>query len=395
MKILVTFPGDRLTGAGRYAAAICRELISRKHVVTVAIHGDGPATKLFLADSSRRPLVRRVDMPPLRRSVRAALEHASGVFTATSRLARLVAELRPDVMLGHCIFNVWSAAAATRTAVPLVALVHELPSAFPAPLYRTWDFLLARAASRVIVSSEEMRAGLRACVEKAVVISPGIDVADFRPDVDGRPTREELVGHRKGPLVMCVSHIMEGKGQRELVEALPLVFAKLPHARAVFVGGTNDVPKNEAYRTALVSRLRELGIAEQVDLVGERTDIPALLAAADVVVYPSRSESFGLVPVEASAVGTPVVMSDVGVARRLAAQRPGIEVVATTPGELADAILRSSARSRSTTPIGREWTVERCADEIEATLQAFSDGPRAPAGASDARVELRGSQSSA
>jgi radical SAM protein with 4Fe4S-binding SPASM domain len=370
MKILITFPGDRLTGACRYAAATARELFARGHDVVVALHGDGPATQVFVGDGAYQPIVHRVDMPNLRRSVRATVEHAAGVVTGVARLSHLIDDVRPDVILAHCIYNVWSALAARRRGVPLVAVVHELPSAFPAPIYHGWDWLLSRIATRVIVSSDEMRTGLHASSAKTVVVPPAIDATVFKPGVDARTLRDELLDGAAGPLVVCLSHIMEGKGQRELVEALPRVFATLPDARAAFVGGTNGVANNDRYRRSLQERLAALGIASRVAFVGERSDPAVVLAAADVVAYPSRAESFGLVAVEATAVGTPVVMNDVGVGRRLAAERPSVTIVPPDdPVAFADAIVRAANAPRGSDPLDDKWTIARAVDEMEAVLR--------------------------
>lgn len=374
MKILVTFPGDRLTGAGRYAADICRELMVRHHEVMVAVHGDGPATREFLAVPLYQPEVRRVEMPNLRRSVRTSIEYATGVVTGVAQLSQLITEFRPDVIFAHCIYNIWSALAASKASVPLVSLVHELSTAFPAPLYRAWDALLCRTATRVIVGSETMKAGLPASSLKTVVIAPGIDDRVFRPDVDGRAVRTELLDGATGPLVLCVSHIMKGKGQREVVEALPRVLAKFPDARMVFIGGTNDIPKNEAYLEGLHARLRELRIESRVSFAGERTDMAAVFAAASVVVYPSRRESFGLVGVEASAVGTPVVTADVGVMRILASQCSRVEVVPPNDvKQLAEAIVRACGKTRGEKKLGVEWTIQRCVDQLEGVIREAID----------------------
>jgi glycosyltransferase involved in cell wall biosynthesis len=370
MRILVTYPADRLTGAGRYAANTCRDLVARKHEVMVAIHGDGPATQCFLEDSIHKPAIRRIDMPNLRRSARAAVEHAAGLLTGAMRLTRLIGEFRPDVIFAHCIFNVWSAIAARATGVPLVMLVQELPSAFPPPLYRMWDLIMGGAARQVVVTSEVMKAGLPVARSKSVIIPLGIDSATFTPEVDGSTVRAQLLKDARGPLILCVSHLMEGKGQHYLVEALPRVFAALPEARAVFVGGTNSVPKNEDYLGKLRERARSLGIEARIEFAGERADVATHFAAADVVVYPSRSESFGLVPVEAAAVGRPVVSNDVGIARKLAAERPGIAVVAADDAPaFAEAIIRSARLPRLQEPIGRHWTIAWCVDQLEEVLR--------------------------
>ncbi len=375
LKILVTYPGDRLTGAGRYAADICRELLRRDHEVLVALHGEGPAKDLFLADPKASPEVVSVPMPNLRRSLSATVRHLAGVVSGTHRLSDLIREYRPDVVLAHCIFNVWSVLSANRWAVPLVALVHETTFSFPAPLYTAWAHLLTRASCRVIFYSKEMEASLSMAGSKAVAVRPGIDSSVFHPGVDGGPVRRELANGNTGPLIVCASHLMEAKGQLDLVDAMPRVVAVAPGARVAFVGGTNGAVRNESYLMRMKERIRQLGLEARVCFAGPRSDMAPVFASADLVVNPSHGESFGMVPVEASAVGVPVVCTDVGVARELSSARPAIEIVPPKrPDILADAILRSLDRRRLTAPIDRAWCIEGCVDEVEKVLrQAAGD----------------------
>jgi glycosyltransferase involved in cell wall biosynthesis len=201
-------------------------------------------------------------------------------------------------------------------------------------------------------------------------IAAGIDARVFHSGVDGSSIRRELTNGIKVPLIVCVSQIMEAKGQIDLVESLPLLVKEVPDFRLVFVGGTNGMPGNEAYLGRLRRRLQDLELESYVSFIGARSDIAPFFAAADVVVYPSHGESFGLVPIEANAVGTPVVSSDVGIARQLAAQRPAVEVVKPRrPDEMASAILRGLNCKRVTEPVCREWTIEGSVDKIESILK--------------------------
>ena len=367
MRVLVSYPGEHMTGASRYAAGICNELVTRGHELLAVVHGQGPSRALFAACEGMP--VMRLDTPNLGRSPKEIFRHVIGLETGTRRLVRIIREFQPDVVLSHCVYNVWGTTAAKRAGVPAVALLHELPDCFPWPLYRIWTKWIGRKAHAVIVSSEEMHRSIRDRVPRAITIQPGIDSTVFRMGVDGREVRAELLPSGKGPLVVCASHLMAAKGQADLVELMPQLLESSPGIHLAIVGGTNGRASNEDYLNRLRERVRSLGLAPHVTFTGPRTDIAAVFAAADLVVYPSHHESFGMVPLESRAVGTPVVATDVGVAREFSERSSQVQVVPPkSPERLAQAILEALHRKSPATPLEREWTIQGSVDAIEAVL---------------------------
>lgn len=101
---------------------------------------------------------------------------------------------------------------------------------------------------------------------------------------------------------VCVSRLVEGKGLERLLGAFARLAPTEPHAKLVIIG---DGP----LRDRLNARVRDLAIASQVRMAGERSDVPRLLAGADIFVFASEAESFGLAPCEAMAAGLPIVMA--------------------------------------------------------------------------------------
>jgi glycosyltransferase involved in cell wall biosynthesis len=304
-----------------------------------------------------------------------ALRHIAGIATGTRGLVRVIGEFEPDVILAHCVYNVWSAKAARRTHTPAVALLHELPVLFPSALYGVWTRLLARATDRVIVSSETMRLGIEALGFRSVTVLPGIDPREFHAGVDGSRVRDELLPPGAGPLVVSVSHIMEAKGQVDLVDSLPQIVQWCPRIRVAFVGGTNGRPNNENYLRSLKERVRSMGLESHVLFTGARPDIAPVLAAADLVVYTSHHESFGMVPLEAHAVGVPVVATDVGFARELSKRRRNVHVVSPrSPAQLAAAIRSGLRLERAAEPLDRMWTIQGSVDAIETALAEAAGG---------------------
>lgn len=156
--------------------------------------------------------------------------------------------------------------------------------------------------------------GPRAALE---LLAPGVDCAALRPDPGARG--EIRRRHRLGeaPVVLCVSRLVARKGQDTLVRALPAIAHHVPGARLLLVG---DGPG----RAALRRLARSCDVSDAVVFAGAVpwSELPAYYAAGDVFAMPCRTrghgldvEGLGLVFLEASATGLPVVVGDAGGAR--------------------------------------------------------------------------------
>jgi len=142
-------------------------------------------------------------------------------------------------------------------------------------------------------------------------LTPGVDTTRFHPGCGGDQLRRQL---NHGPIVVCVSRLVARKGQDTLIRAWPRVLAKVPSATLVLVGGGPD-------RGRLEELAVSTGVRESVVFTGPVpwTDIPPYLDAADVFAMPTRTrrfgfepEALGIVTLEASATGKPVVIGDSG-----------------------------------------------------------------------------------
>lgn len=144
------------------------------------------------------------------------------------------------------------------------------------------------------------------------VVLNGIDpyAWDFR--IDAAPVRREFDVPPGAPLVVCVARLFHWKGQADLVRAIALVRQTLPAVRLLIVGGDDRHASRESFSAELTRLAAELGLSDQVTLTGQRSDVAAFLAAADVFAMPSFEEPFGLVYLEAFAMKKPVVALDNG-----------------------------------------------------------------------------------
>lgn len=180
---------------------------------------------------------------------------------------------------------------------------------------------LMKSVARVVASTprdkRQMIELYNAPAERIVVIPPGVDTNLFHPVI---PTRaKEWIGSFSQKTVLFVGRIDPVKGLDTWFRAMRLVIQQEPSLRdrmcVCLIGGDLDEEEDPDSELARLDKLKdELGIGDMVTFLGGRaqSSLPYYYSAADVVVMPSRYESFGLAALEAMACGTPVVASDVG-----------------------------------------------------------------------------------
>ena len=149
------------------------------------------------------------------------------------------------------------------------------------------------------------------------IVAPGVDHAFFGPG-DRAQARRALGLPAKGPLLLFVGRIQPLKGAAVAVATLASVLRDSPDAHLVVVGGPSG-PRGDEEVARIDALVDGLGLRDRVLFVPPRPHelLSTFYRAADVCLVPSRSESFGLVALEAAACGTPVVASDVGGLRSL------------------------------------------------------------------------------
>ncbi len=177
--------------------------------------------------------------------------------------------------------------------------------------------------------------------ERIRVVPPGVDHAFFGPG-DRRQARRALGLPPSGSLLLFVGRIQPLKRADVAVRALAALQPDDPQARLVVVGGPSG-PHGDAAYEQLTKLVVELGVADRVVLVPPQPHelLSTYYRAADVCLVPSRSESFGLVALEAAACGTPVVASAVGGLTTLVDDgRTGFLIDDATPEAFAAAVRR-------------------------------------------------------
>lgn len=142
--------------------------------------------------------------------------------------------------------------------------------------------------------------------EKVHTVLNGIDVTRWNPnDADGGAIRREFGIPLDAPVLASVSRLFVHKGTAELLRAFALVRRELPQARLLIVG--EETPFSRGFTAQMQALARELGVADAAIFTGQRADVSNIMAACDVYSMPSDEEPFGLVYLEAMAMGKPVV----------------------------------------------------------------------------------------
>lgn len=216
---------------------------------------------------------------------------------------------------------------------------------------------------------------------RMVPLPPGVDEKTFHPGSGGAQVRARL-GLTDRPVVVCVSRLVPRKGQDTLIRALPRILAAAPDAVLLIVGGG-------PYRTDLEKLAAATGVADSVRFTGPVPweQLPAHYGAGDVFAMPCRTrrggldvEGLGIVYLEASATGLPVVAGDSGgapdavldgetgwVVRGGAGDAPA-ETADRVTALLADPVLRARMGERGRAWVEERWRWDLLADRLRALL---------------------------
>lgn len=204
----------------------------------------------------------------------------------------------------------------------------------------------------------------RKSATEMVKIAPGIDTAHFIPQPDAMQKRKEL-GLQDKKIIISVGRLVHRKGQDNLIQAMPAVLKKIPNAHLLLVG-------EGPYRKHLEKLVTKSSLEQNVTFAGRimYDRLPSYLSAADLFAMPSRSRFFGLeveglgiVYLEASACGIPVVAGNSGGAPDAVLEGvTGLCVDGTNIEQITAAIVEicsDAERASHMGAAGRNWIVDQ------------------------------------
>lgn len=388
------FPPRIIGGIARHVDELSRALAAAGHRVDVltAHHPGAPSLEEIPAGEGKVRVL-RAEPQPLH-----PLDFITEIHQLEFGLLQrflLAGERQYDVIHAHD----WLVAFAARTLRfgldrPMVATIHATEAGRNGGLHtptqryiHSVEWLLTYDAWRVVCCSHmmsvEVQGSLHTPADKVRIIPNGVDPARMKCQ-DSPAPRAQFRARWARPeerILFFVGRLVREKGIEVLLEAMPAVLAAHPDTKLVIAGG--------GPRDHLVARAVALGIAPRVVFTGflPEEDLPRAYAVADLAVFPSLYEPFGIVAIEAMAAGVPVVVSDAGGFREVV--RPeitGLHTWANNPSSLAwginrvlgDAALAAKLRKGGLAEAATRFSWEGIAAQTIAVYEEACALPAAP-----------------
>jgi len=353
MNVLISISCDGSAIADHFRA-LARELVGRGHGVTMATWGKDTS-------GHRAPEGVELVRYPSRRPVR---------WEDIRFSYRLMKERQVDAVIANFGAENANAVAAWAAGVRLRVLWHHtlLSQILTDRGGADWRFALQFVRKRLVYGLATQVVGNAEATARElrkVWRLPERKVAMFRYGIPDPAAGSEIrQGWREGR-ILCPGRLHPSKGQDVLLRAIARIAGAAPAIEVVLAGGGTE-------RDRLERLARELGVAEKVRFAGalERHRLLAEMGQAAVCVAPSRSEAFGLVNIEAMAMGTPVVASRVGGIPEIV--RDGVDGFLFEPGndlELGDRLLEVLSDRELREQMGRNAR-RRFLEEFESSLVA-------------------------
>ncbi len=325
-----------LGGAERSLLLLLRHLDRRRWEPHLAC----PPGALAQAATAMAVPVHPFDFPRLRRSTTAALDWLGGARA----LSGLVRTTGARLVVANTVRAAFYGALGARLAGrPFVWHMRDFWLREGRPRHPWADGLgkrfLCHLAASVIANSQATAAHLPS-PQRVEVIHNGIEVATFEPGMGGGAFRRRYSIPEAAPLVGMVGRLRPWKGQERFLRIVARVRRARPSLWGVVVGGS-PFGVEDGYPQRLRHLAAELGLAERVVFTGQVDDTRPALAAMDLFVHPGDPEPFGLVNVEAMAMGKAVIAFAHGALPEIVVD--GETGVLVPPGDeaaMADAIVR-------------------------------------------------------
>jgi glycosyltransferase involved in cell wall biosynthesis len=295
MRILEACFSPALGGLELYCLNISRRLKSRGHEV-----------HLWLARNSR------MQDHPLAAGLEPVAFDAPGYVNPrfTRNAARFIRDQRIQIIHLHRAQDL-AVFAPLRSVYRILTL--QIDSALPKrDLWHRWvygrlDLLLAITER---IRQRAIRA-LPISPDRVHTLYYGIDADEFFSRRMNPEQTRGMLGIREEDLVIgLVGRLEASKGQDVLLEAFARIYADFPRAHLIFAG--NPPPEHAGYDVQLKQKARALQVIDRCHFIGFQADTAPIFAALDVAVLASRQEAFGLVLLEAMAMGVPIIATAAG-----------------------------------------------------------------------------------
>ena len=317
MKVLYLNHTAEMSGAER-ALLDLLEALPGRFEPAVACPPEGPLPRAVRALD-----IRVLPLPEVRLSFRLHLLRTGrgvGDLVRTSvGLARLAR--REEIRLVHANSaraGLIAGLAGRLGGPPTLVHVHDcLPASVAGRLAGS---AVGAVAQLLVVNSSYTAARLAelGCRTPIRVVHNGVDVGRFHPAIMPRRRARERLGLQPDSVTLgLVAQLTPWKAQDDAIALLVHLRERCPGARLVLVGSAMFSPgfsryDNQAFERALRAAVSKLGLGEAVHFLGQRSDLPEILRALDLLILPSWEEPFGIALIEAMAMALPVVATEIG-----------------------------------------------------------------------------------
>ncbi len=322
MRILHVIPTLVVGGAERMVARLAGHLHRWGHTVSVAVMYD-PLHTWIEAEliSAGIPLQFLGKQPGLD-------------LAMIPRLARVIAGFRPDVLHTHMYVLKYCLPAMIGGRCRTVHTLHSVAEEEVELASRLLQQVAFRAGVVPVAIGEGVAESMRSTyrLDPRHVIPNGIPVSDCAPPPGAREqVRSSLGIPADSPTFACIAQFVPAKNHEGLISAFASQRLRSRNAHLLLAGDGDRRPQLER-------QAREAGAADHIHFLGVRSDVPAVLAAADAFVLASRREGNPLSVMEAMAAGKPVLATAVGCIPELVPEGAGRLVRPGEPGSLEAAM---------------------------------------------------------
>ena len=305
-----------------------------------------------------------------------------GDVLATRRLTQILKSHRTELAVVMQSRDI-SVVATAKLFVPDVKLVfyQQMQSTIDKrDIFHTWMYSkLSLWISLTKRMKQEVLEHTRMPERRIRVVPLGRDTRLFDPRLHDQHVARQHYGLPRGKSIVAVlGRLDPQKGQEEFLRSLPAVLENHPDVFYVIAG--DETRGEEGFRRHLVNLSHELGIADHVRFLPFTNNVSEFMAAIDVFVLPSYSETFGLVLIEAMAMEKPVVATSAGGVPEIVEDgRDGLLIPPRDEQALAGAIdllLRNSSLRMALSQRARRDAIERfdasrCVDELVVSLDSL------------------------
>lgn len=329
MKLLIVFPSTQRGGAEEYAIKIARGIKKKKWKIHAAFPKTLETISLiddFTQQSIDYHQLEIADKPGNKfNSLKASISRLFVTY-------KLLLEIKPDVILlnlpaHHFSFTVVLVYGLLKIPTAVVFHLIPAPASFSSGKIRAYHWAKSRNQEWITISdynrkylaqefamdTQELRCIYNGIEQQSLVIPSNSDRHQLRLKI-----RKELGLAETSQLLLTVARLHPQKGHDYLIPIIPKIIAKFPQVHFVWVGDGDLAP-------SLSKILQQHSVENKVSLLGYRNDIPDLLNAADIFLFPSYQEGLPFAILEAMVHRLPIVASNTGgIPEMIVHQRNGL-----------------------------------------------------------------------